>query len=99
MEGSGMTHKDLRRRIEILEETAKLQRGPTETLHLVFVDRNGREQDADIALGPADFICRRLADESLEDFKARADAEVLAAKFRVPIAGLIFRKEVLDTTA
>ena len=70
-----------------------LQRGPTQTMHMRFINPDGSEIDANIAYGPRDFICRRLLDESLEAFKARADAEVLACKFRVPFAGLIFRQE------
>jgi hypothetical protein len=68
-------------------------------MHMVFVDPNGYEQDANCAIGPADFVCHRHADESLEDFKSRADAEVLAGKYRVPVAGLIFRLVEADNIA
>jgi hypothetical protein len=91
-----MTRDELRRRISALEEHATLQRGATETMHLFFVDRHGCKQNVNIAFGPENFICYRRPDETLEDFVARADAEVLAAKFRVPIAGLIFRRDEAD---
>jgi hypothetical protein len=88
-----MTRKEFRGRLAVLEEHRRHQQPATEVLyHIHFVDV-GRRFDPTIAEGPAGFICRRHADETVEDFLDRADIEVLALKPRVPIAGLVFRRE------
>jgi hypothetical protein len=93
VKGIGMTLKDWKRRIAALEEHRRHQRPATEVVyHLMFVDREGGREWCNIATGPGDFICHRHANESLEEFRARADIEVLALKPRAPV-GLVFGRE------
>jgi hypothetical protein len=92
--GLGMgTRERLKARIAALEEHRRQQQPPTETVSLFFVSRSGSLDVCNIATGPGGFICHRLAGESIEDFKRRADIEVLATRPKLPIVGLIFRRE------
>jgi hypothetical protein len=88
-----MTRKQFRDRLAILEEHRRHQQPAAEVVyHLMFVDKEGGREWCNIATGPGDFICHRHANESLENFRARADIEVLALRPRAPV-GLVFRRE------
>jgi hypothetical protein len=88
-----MTREKFKARLAVLEEHRRFQQPPTETMCLFFVDRCGSRFWCNIARGPSNFICRRLADESLEEFQERACEACLDTKPKVPIAGLIFSHE------
>jgi hypothetical protein len=82
-------HERFRRRLEALEEIHKLRNAPVEIRHIAFIHPDGSEVEATIASGPGGFVCRRVADEKLDDFKARADSECRATNPRGP-AILVF---------
>jgi hypothetical protein len=90
-----MTRERTKARLKELEEFYSWQQPPSSTVSIFFVDRDGSRQGCDIAHGPRDFVCRRLPDESLEAFHARAEAEVLARSFNAPSIpiGLVFSQE------
>jgi hypothetical protein len=88
--------KNFKRRLAVLEEAAKLRRGPTETRCIVFVGPDGREVEATFAKGPGGFVCHRGADEELAAFKDRADEECRATRPRVPPILVFLRGETSD---
>jgi hypothetical protein len=86
-----MTLKAIKKRLDVLEERRRLQRPATEIFQIWFVEIDGSFNPS-FAEGPDGFICRRLPEESVEEFRLRADAEVLARRPKAP-AGLVFRRE------
>jgi hypothetical protein len=87
-----MTRRQFRDRLAVLEEHRRHRRPASEvTHHIIFADSPG-ERNVTIAQGPNGFVCHRLPNESFEEFKLRADIELLALRPRAP-AGLIFSRE------
>jgi hypothetical protein len=86
-------HEKFRRRLEALEELAKLRSGPTQIRHIAFVRADGRPAEATVARGPGNFICRREPGEDLDTFRARAGNECPPAKPFLPPAILLFTTE------
>jgi hypothetical protein len=71
-------HEAFRRRIEMLEASrANRDCAAAHVIHIVFPGLSVTHCD-----GPHGFVSRRYDDESIDDFEARADREVLA--FRHP---------------
>jgi hypothetical protein len=89
-------HEKFRRRLEALEELAKLRSGPTQIRHIAFVRADGSPVDATIARGPSNFICRRAIGEELEAFKSRASDECRAIRWRVPPILVFLTEEASD---
>jgi hypothetical protein len=88
-----MTRERFKQRLEALEEFYQRRNVPPEIRHICFVDRDRREVEAMVARGPRNFLCRRNPDESLVDFKQRADSECLASKPALPVPILVFLRE------
>jgi hypothetical protein len=94
-----MTRESFKRRLEALEEASKLDAGSLEVRHINFVGRDGLPVDATVARGPGDFVCHRAVGEELAEFRLHASNECIASKPRVPVAILVFTKEVPDAAA
>jgi hypothetical protein len=90
-------HEAFRRRIETLEEERKQQNEPVRITHVAFVHADGRQVEATVASGPANFVCHRGIGEELDAFKSRASDECRAASPRGPVV-LVFMEEQSHAT-
>jgi hypothetical protein len=89
-----MTRKQFRDRLSVLEEHRRQQQPATETFQIHFVERDGSFNPT-ICEGPNGFFLSRLPEESVDEFRLRADIEVLATKPKGP-AGLVFRRKEVE---
>jgi hypothetical protein len=86
-------HERFKARLAQLEAERRLRDEPVQPIHFCFVGKGG-ELESTIAEGPRGLVCRRHPAEALDDFKARASAEALAAHVHgLPPPILIFTTE------